>query len=245
MSVLLACPDRADVPLPSAISTAVWTRDSENRPGHGRKKRYSTDLMNRYLAPITVVLLLLAGCASQSQVPEVRSVLRSHDDSAAADRFGRGPVRRSHIIKRCRECRRPRRRSLPAVRRRLLPRRPLRRRAASTWAVPRGGAANAEPAAVESLVFRHCSKPVGAPSLVDRAPSLAHGGAAGPVWQSPAGRAWKPVASFLAARAVVGGASCSLVIGKPGRPLWRSLVGWHCGLSWSIVTGSEVRGYAA
>ena len=28
-------------------------------------------------------------------VPEVRSVLRPHDDSAAADRFGRGPMRRS------------------------------------------------------------------------------------------------------------------------------------------------------
>ena len=144
MSVLLACPDRADVPLPSAISTAVWTRDSENRPGHGRKKRYSTDLMNRYLAPITVVLLSLAGCVSQSQVPKCDPF------------FGRTTIPPPPTGSAAGRCADPYYQTLPGVQTPPPPQSPgcppassaapaSPPGAASTWAVPRGGAANASP----------------------------------------------------------------------------------------------------
>ena len=144
LSVLLACPDRADVPLPSAISTAVWTRDSENRPGHGRKKRYSTDLMNRYLAPITVVLLSLAGCVSQSQVPKCDPF------------FGRTTIPPPPTGSAAGRCADPYYQTLPGAQTPPPPQSPgcppassaapaSPPGAASTWAVPRGGAANASP----------------------------------------------------------------------------------------------------
>jgi len=117
----------------------------------------------------------------------MRSVFRSHDDSATADRFGCGPVRRSLLSNAAGSA------DAPAAAVSWVPAGVLCRAGLAADGRTRvdgspGRRGQPESAAIQSIAFYSCSKPVGPASLVDRA--CGHGRAAGrPVRQSAAGRA--------------------------------------------------------
>ena len=216
---------------------------SENRPGHGRKKRYSTGLMNRYLAPIAVVLLLLAGCTSPSQSPKCDPF------------FGRTTIPPPPTGSAAGRCPDPYYQNLPGVQTPApspAPGCPPASSAApvappagpSTWAAPQGRAATASPPPANSS-----SGPI-APSQLAPRPSSTLPSRTAPPPSAPYGNP-RPAAPANPVSPAVPPTPSSAAppnpssSGNSSSSVRRSLVGWQCELSWSIVTGSEVRGCAA